>query len=172
MIGEPPQSSKIDFDTGSSQFIISDCAEFSGSTHCDSAASTTFHVNGKPWHIAYGKMSQAQSILSHDLVRINDLEVQNQQLALITNESHGFDDEIDRIMGLAFRSLSNSIASSKTVFENMMAQSLLDQGIFSFYLRKTSLAGSGDVIFDGMSSSRIKSGHTLTYTPVTCPKYQ
>ncbi|KAG0013235.1 hypothetical protein BGZ81_001156 [Podila clonocystis] len=53
------------------------------------AASTTLYANGKPWYITYGDMSQAQGNLGHDLARINNLEVQNRQLALVTNESRG-----------------------------------------------------------------------------------
>ncbi|KAF9090157.1 hypothetical protein BGX27_002325, partial [Mortierella sp. AM989] len=172
-IGEPPQSFKIDFDTGSSQFIISSksCIECSGTSHYDAAASKTFKANGKPWKITYGDQSHAEGILGHDLITLDGLRVKSQQLALVTSESAGFDDTIDGIMGLAFGSLSTSIAGTKTVFENMMSQGLVDRGIFSFYLGKASLQGGGEVIFGGMDESRIQDGHTVTYTPVTKPKY-
>ncbi|KAG0320033.1 hypothetical protein BGZ99_004716 [Dissophora globulifera] len=173
MIGEPPQAFKIDFDTGSSQFIISakDCIECSGTTHYDSTASTTFLANGNPWKITYGDQSHAEGILGHDRITLDTIIVENQQLALVTNESAGFDDTIDGIMGLAFGSLSTSIASTKTVFENMMAQKVVERGIFSFYLGKSKLNGGGEVIFGGMDMDRVEPGHKITYTPVTKAKY-
>ncbi|KAG0371670.1 hypothetical protein BGX24_001350 [Mortierella sp. AD032] len=173
MIGTPPQAFKIDFDTGSSQFIISakDCTECSGTTHYDSSASKTFRANGKPWMITYGDQSHAEGILGHDQILIDNIRVKNQQLALVTSESAGFDDTIDGIMGLAFGTLSTSIASTKTVFENMMAQKVVEKGVFSFYLGKASLNGGGEVIFGGVDMRRVEEGHKLTYTPVTKAKY-
>ncbi|KAF9903182.1 hypothetical protein EC991_004090 [Linnemannia zychae] len=173
MIGTPPQAFKIDFDTGSSQFIISakDCTECSGTTHYDSSASKTFRANGKPWMITYGDQSHAEGVLGHDQILIDNIRVKNQQLALVTSESAGFDDTIDGIMGLAFGTLSTSIASTKTVFENMMAQKVVEKGVFSFYLGKASLNGGGEVIFGGVDMGRVEDGHKLTYTPVTKAKY-
>jgi len=201
MIGEPPQAFKIDFDTGSSQFVISakDCEECSGATHYDPMVSTTFRAtkairpsssssspltvsltdsppsvsgdNPQPWHITYGDQSFAEGYIGQDRITLDGIQVQHQQLALVTNESTGFDDTIDGIMGLAFGALSTSIASTKTVFENMIAQKLVRQGVFSFYLGKSSLNGGGEVIFGGMDLDRIEPGHTLTFTPVTKPKY-
>ncbi|KAF9974868.1 hypothetical protein BGZ73_001643 [Actinomortierella ambigua] len=173
MIGEPPQSFKIDFDTGSSQFIIStkDCTECSGTSHYEPSASKTFRPSGEPWHITYGDMSHAEGRLGHDDVTIDDINVKNQQLAMVYSESAGFDDTIDGIMGLAFGALSSSIASTRTVFENMMDQHLVEKGIFSFYLGKASLQGGGEVIFGDLDMSRVEPGHDITYTPVTKAKY-
>ncbi|KAF9928611.1 hypothetical protein BGZ67_006861, partial [Mortierella alpina] len=199
MIGQPPQSFKvkdntagrfgdrmssksnveiltpspIDFDTGSSQFIIAakGCAQCSGATHYDPSVSKTFRANGKPWRITYGDQSHAAGYLGWDHIAIDGIRVKNQQLALVTNESAGFDDTIDGIMGLAFGALSASISSTKTVFENMMAQKLVDQGIFSFYLGKSSLQGGGEFIFGGMDLDRVAPGKEITYTPVTRARY-
>ncbi|KAF9155446.1 hypothetical protein BG015_009822 [Linnemannia schmuckeri] len=173
MIGTPPQAFKIDFDTGSSQFIISskDCIECSGTTHYDSSASSTFRANGKPWTITYGDQSHASGYLGHDQILLDNIRVKNQQLALVTSESTGFDDTIDGIMGLAFGSLSTSIASTRTVFENMMAQGVVERGIFSFYLGKASRGGGGEVMFGGMDLSRILEGENVVWTEVTKAKY-
>ncbi|KAF9982088.1 hypothetical protein BGZ75_006555 [Mortierella antarctica] len=164
---------EIDFDTGSSQFIIAakGCAQCSGATHYDPSVSKTFRANGKPWRITYGDQSHAAGYLGWDHIAIDGIRVKNQQLALVTNESAGFDDTIDGIMGLAFGALSASISSTKTVFENMMAQKLVDQGIFSFYLGKSSLQGGGEFIFGGMDLDRVAPGKEITYTPVTRARY-
>ncbi|KAF9538354.1 hypothetical protein EC957_006892 [Mortierella hygrophila] len=235
MVGEPPQSFKIDFDTGSSRFILStkDCTQCSGTTRYDSSLSKTFRLNSedtpssssnttstagtlprypssKPpqdpnaWHITYGDMSHAEGFLGRDHVTLGasfeststagagkkggrgGLTVQHQELALVTSESANFDEVIDGIMGLAFGALSSSSSSSspssggttpskvvptKTVFENMMTQGLVDRGVFSFYLGKSSRGGGGEVIFGGWDPSRIEDGHELVFTNVTRPKY-
>ncbi|KAG0257488.1 hypothetical protein BG011_003937 [Mortierella polycephala] len=164
---------EIDFDTGSSQFVISTkgCVHCSGSTHYDPATSKTFRANGRPWKVTYGDQSHAEGFLGHDIVTLDGIKVENQQLAMVTKESVGFDDIVDGIMGLAFGSLSTGIVGTRTVFENMMKQNLVDRGIFSFYLGKVSLNGGGEVIFGGLDMSRVEHGHKITYTPVIRAKY-
>ncbi|KAF8936187.1 hypothetical protein BGZ47_009627 [Haplosporangium gracile] len=231
LVGEPPQSFKIDFDTGSSRFILSSkgCTECSGTTRYDSSLSRTFRLNSedtpssvpsssstnttsatsmpryplsKPphdpnaWHITYGDMTHAEGFLGRDHVTIGatstteggngkkggsgGLTVQHQELALVTSESANFDEAIDGIMGLAFGVLSSSSSSgggtpkaapTKTVFENMMAQGLVDRGMFSFYLGKSSRGGGGEVLFGGWDPARIKDGEELVFTNVTRPNY-
>ncbi|KAG0363312.1 1,3-beta-glucanosyltransferase [Gamsiella multidivaricata] len=140
------------------------------------------------WHITYGDFSHAEGYLGRDHVRIENLVVQDQQLALITSESANFDDVIDGIMGLAFGSLSAPSSSSswapkpRTVFENMMDQGLVERGMFSFFLGKnrrdglasldgTRANGGGEVIFGGMDMGYVKEGHEIVWTNVTKPKY-
>ncbi|KAF9911077.1 hypothetical protein BX616_010676 [Lobosporangium transversale] len=127
-VGEPPQTFKIDFDTGSSKFILSSkaCKDCSGSTRFDPAASHTFRLNNEyenelgnknssstftsdpnTWHITYGDMSHAEGILGRDHVTIANLTVRHQQIALILSESANFDDVVDGIMGLSFGTLSS-----------------------------------------------------------------
>ncbi|KAF9110046.1 hypothetical protein BGX27_006854 [Mortierella sp. AM989] len=223
MVGEPPQKFKIDFDTGSSKFILSTkgCDECSGTTRYDSAASETFSLNNEyeknsantsasnnnntssstssqqtmtsfpkadinSWQITYGDLSHAEGFLARDDVTINNMKVQNQQLALVTTESSNFDDIVDGIMGLAFGTLSTTAdQQAKTVFENMMEQGLVNRGVFSFYLGKAPRdgrsgnidngrgvkLGGGEVLFGGIDEKRIREGHRIVYTPVTRPKY-
>ncbi|KAF9149401.1 hypothetical protein BG015_008808 [Linnemannia schmuckeri] len=152
------------------------------------------------WHITYGDMSHAEGFLGRDHVTLGatsiesttegdgdgkkggrgGLTVQYQELALVTSESANFDEAIDGIMGLAFGVLSSSSSSgggtpkavpTKTVFENMMAQGLVDRGMFSFYLGKSSRGGGGEVLFGGWDPARIKDGEELVFTNVTKPKY-
>ncbi|KAG9071491.1 hypothetical protein KI688_005703 [Linnemannia hyalina] len=173
MIGTPPQAFKIDFDTGSSQFIVSskDCTQCSGTTYYDSSASHTFRADGKPWTITYGDQSYASGFLGHDQILLDNIHIKNQQLALVTSESAGFDDTIDGIMGLAFGKLSKTVGGTRTVFENMMDQGLIERGVFAFYLGKASRGGGGEVIFGGMDLSRVEEGEKVTWTDVTKPKY-
>ncbi|KAF9539052.1 hypothetical protein EC957_005826 [Mortierella hygrophila] len=173
MIGTPPQAFKIDFDTGSSQFIVSskDCTQCSGTTYYDSSASHTFRADGNPWTITYGDQSYASGFLGHDQILLDNIHVKNQQLALVTSESAGFDETIDGIMGLAFGKLSRTVGGTRTVFENMMDQGLVERGVFAFYLGKASRGGGGEVIFGGMDLSRVEEGEEVTWTDVAKPKY-
>lgn len=145
-------------------------------------------------------MSHAEGFLGRDHVTLGSsgkgdggskkrggLTVQHQELALVTSESANFDDVVDGIMGLAFGTLASSSysppssvrsgpttppkAPTKTVFENMMSQGLVDRGVFSFYLGKSSLGGGGEVLFGGWDSNRIADGQELVFTNVTRPKY-
>ncbi|KAF9193030.1 hypothetical protein BGZ51_004263 [Haplosporangium sp. Z 767] len=129
MIGEPPQAFKVDFDTGSSKFILSTkgCSPCSGTSHYDPTASSTFRLHSNSdnisgnstslssmpsksntWRITYGDMSQAEGYLGQDHVMIDNLLIKNQQLALVTSESENFDEAIDGIMGLSFGAFSSS----------------------------------------------------------------
>ncbi|KAG0207354.1 hypothetical protein BGX28_001362 [Mortierella sp. GBA30] len=241
MVGEPPQEFKIDFDTGSSRFIIpsKDCQACSGSNRFDPSTSTTFNLYqdisaskdqtsktnvhlsssaselpissssleaASPWHITYGDLSHAEGFLGWDVVTIDKLMINNQQLALVTSESANFDDVVDGIMGLSFGMLSSPSSSSsssstiitsgskkaenelttKTLFENMIDQHLVERGVFSFYLGKSiqedSLdngnhenggggRGGGEVIFGGIDTSRIQEGYEIVYTPLIGSSY-
>ncbi|KAF9431702.1 hypothetical protein BGZ76_011804 [Entomortierella beljakovae] len=164
-IGTPPQPFKMQFDTGSSRFVLSasDCAQCSGDTHYNRLASSTFNKGSEePWDIHYGDGSFALGVISRDDVTLGDITIIGQSLNLVRNESEGFDDVIDGVMGLSFGELSNST----TVFESMMAQKKVSRGIFSFYLGKKSLGGGGEVVFGGLDMSRIEPGVEITYTNV------
>ncbi|KAF9985398.1 hypothetical protein BGZ75_003032 [Mortierella antarctica] len=218
MVGSPPQAFKVDFDTGSSRFILSskECGSCSGINRFDPTVSTTFlrygetesrmsdnssqiinnnsssqtssspsNLNTKSspgaWHITYGDLSHAEGYLGQDLITIDKLTVQNQQIALVTSESANFDDVVEGIMGLSFAAIASSrgtttTASTKSVFENMMEQRLVDRGVFSFYLGKATHGasvdgGGGEVIFGGIDLDRIADGHEIVYSPLIRPKY-
>ncbi|CAO3569049.1 unnamed protein product [Mortierella alpina] len=224
MVGSPPQAFKVDFDTGSSRFILSskECASCSGTSRFDPTTSATFvrygetvsggsnnsgqtgndiknnssssHSSHSPsspnarnsksslgaWHITYGDLTHAEGYLGQDQITIDRLTVEHQQIALVTSESANFDDVVEGIMGLSFAAISSSrtanAAATKTVFENMMDQGLVDRGVFSFYLGKATHGGSvdgggGEVIFGGMDLDRIEDGHAIVYSPLIRPKY-
>ncbi|KAF9287712.1 hypothetical protein BGZ68_001381 [Mortierella alpina] len=215
MVGSPPQAFKVDFDTGSSRFILSskECMSCSGMSRFDPTVSTTFlrygeaesrmgdnssqvsnintpsssssHPNSQSgtgaWHITYGDLTHAEGYLGQDIITIDKLTVKNQQIALVTSESADFDDVVEGIMGLSFAAISqpsrsNPKAITKSVFENMMEQGLVDRGVFSFYLGKATQGvnedgGGGEVIFGGIDLDRIEDGHEIVYSPLTKLKY-
>ncbi|KAF9349725.1 hypothetical protein BGX26_012013, partial [Mortierella sp. AD094] len=169
-IGTPPQSFKMQFDTGSSRFVLSasDCEQCSGDSHYNRAASSTFRKGSdEAWDIHYDDGSFASGQVGQDDVTLGDITVRAQSLNLVKNESEMFDDVVDGVMGLSFGQLSNST----TVFESMTSQNKMASGIFSFYLGKRYLGGGGEVIFGGLDMSRVLPGSEITYTNVIQPMH-
>ncbi|KAF9091689.1 hypothetical protein BGX23_004914 [Mortierella sp. AD031] len=139
-IGNPPQTVKLQFDTGSSRFVVStiECPDCSGDAHFNRTLSPTFREGTVPWKFQYGDGSYAQGLISEDSVTLGNITVQNQKLNLVLLESPNFDDVVDGVMGLSF----GAISGSTTVFES-------------------------EVIFGGMDMDRVEPGNDITYTPVT-----
>ncbi|KAG0379220.1 hypothetical protein BGX24_001268 [Mortierella sp. AD032] len=164
-IGTPPQTVKMQFDTGSSRFVVSttECSSCTGSSRFNRTRSTTFRPGVMPWTIHYGDGSFAEGITGEDKVTLGSISVDIQELNLVHSESSNFDDAVDGVLGLSF----GAISGSTTVFENMMSKNLVDKGIFSFFLGKRSINGGGEVIFGGMDMERVEPGNEITYTPVT-----
>ncbi|KAG0072812.1 hypothetical protein BGZ90_011793 [Linnemannia elongata] len=164
-IGTPPQTLKLQFDTGSSRFVVSttECPVCSGTAPFNRTLSSTFRAGLQPWKIHYGDGSFAEGVISEDKVTLGNITVQNQKLNLVQNESANFDDTVDGVMGLSF----GAISGSTTVFESMVEQKLVDQGVFSFFFGKRATNGGGEVIFGGVDMDRIEPGNAITYTNVT-----
>ncbi|KAF9102669.1 hypothetical protein BGX29_004338 [Mortierella sp. GBA35] len=139
-IGNPPQTVKLQFDTGSSRFVVFtiECPDCSGDAHFNRTLSPTFRDGAVPWKFQYGDGSYAQGLISEDSVTLGNITVQNQKLNLVLLESPNFDDVVDGVMGLSF----GEISGSTTVFES-------------------------EVIFGGMDVDRVEPGNDITYTPVT-----
>ncbi|KAF9155451.1 hypothetical protein BG015_009827 [Linnemannia schmuckeri] len=164
-IGTPPQTVKLQFDTGSSRFVVSttECSVCSGTSPFNGALSSTFRAGVQPWKIHYGDGSFAEGVIAEDKVTLGSISVQNQKLNLVLTESANFDDTVDGVLGLSF----GAISGSTTVFESMLEQKLVDKGVFSFFFGKRGINGGGEVIFGGVDMDRIEPGNEITYTRVT-----
>ncbi|KAG0316340.1 hypothetical protein BGZ97_007031 [Linnemannia gamsii] len=164
-IGTPSQTVKLQFDTGSSRFVVSTtkCPDCSGTSPFNSDLSSSYRPGVEPWQIHYGDGSFAEGFIAEDKVTLGPISVQNQKLNLVVSESPNFDDTVDGVLGLSF----GVISGSTTLFENMIKQELVDQGVFSFFFGKRSINGGGEVIFGGVDMDRIEPGSTITYTNVT-----
>uniref|UniRef100_F7EUW5 Peptidase A1 domain-containing protein n=1 Tax=Ornithorhynchus anatinus TaxID=9258 RepID=F7EUW5_ORNAN len=113
-IGTPPQEFTVVFDTGSSDFWVP-------SVFCNSHA-----------------CSEMQGFLGYDTLKISDLVSTHQAFGLSTQELGGIFTHatFDGVLGLAYPSLSSSEATP--VFDHMMKESLVAQGLFSIYLSRRS----------------------------------
>ncbi|NWR54144.1 CATE protein, partial [Bucorvus abyssinicus] len=172
-IGTPPQNFTVVFDTGSSNLWVP-------SVYCVSKAcihharfhpsqSSTYQAIGTPFSIQYGTGSLT-GVIGADQVVVEGLTVSNQQFAeSITEPGKAFlDAEFDGILGLAYPSLA--VDGITPVFDNMMAQDLVDLPIFSVYLSTNPESSTGgEVLFGGFDPSHFTG--TLNWVPVTQQGY-
>ncbi|KAG0164129.1 hypothetical protein DFQ28_010660 [Apophysomyces sp. BC1034] len=166
-IGTPPQTFKLDFDTGSADLWIA-------STLCkncnpkqnkfDASKSSTYKKDGRHWEIGYKDNSGASGILATDIVNLGGLIIKGQTIELaqkvVGNVQSG---SIDGLLGLAFDTLT-TVRGVKTPVDNLIAQKLIDKPIFGAYFGKASEGGGGEYIFGGYDPNHIDG--ELTTIPV------
>ncbi|XP_005230435.1 cathepsin E [Falco peregrinus] len=172
-IGTPPQNFTVVFDTGSSNLWVPSiyCVSKACAAHnqFQPVQSSTYQAVGTPFSIEYGTGSLT-GIIGSDQVVIEGLTVSNQQFAESVSEPGKafLDVSFDGILGLAYPSLA--VDGVTPVFDNMMAQNLVELPMFSFYLGKNPESPlGGEVIFGGFDPSRFMG--TLNWVPVTQQGY-
>jgi len=152
-IGTPPQTFKIDFDTGSADlWVFAVGISFSGHPLYDPSQSSTYVEDGRPWQIGYGDGSTATGTLAQETVNIGGITITKQTFAMATQASDQFArDTIDGLCGLSFDTLE-SVPGVKSAVDNMISQKLIPQPIFSFALVKKTDGGGGTITFGGTDS--------------------
>eukprot|EP01128_Nolandella_sp_AFSM9_P000759 TRINITY_DN10888_c0_g1_i1.p1 TRINITY_DN10888_c0_g1~~TRINITY_DN10888_c0_g1_i1.p1 ORF type:complete len:464 (+),score=144.41 TRINITY_DN10888_c0_g1_i1:179-1393(+) len=148
-LGTPPQKFEVLFDTGSSNVWIpsSQCPIWvlACDLHAqyDHTKSKTYVPNGEKFEIQYGSGSTS-GFLSQDTMQMAGLTIKNQVFAEVTGEpglafvAAGF----DGLAGLAFDSIS--VDHVTPFWYNLMAQKLVDEPVFAFWLnRAPSKPGKG-----------------------------
>jgi cathepsin D len=160
-VGTPPVAFTIDFDTGSSDFIIpgSRCTNCGSHTRYNPGASSTSVRLRKTFNTEYGDGSKVSGSLFNDTITIAGLTAARQTLGAATKFSRGFNDLVDGILGMAFRSISEYNANP--VFLNLAAQGQTTSPIFAM---KLTAAGS-ELTLGGLNSA-LYTGD-ITWVPVT-----
>ncbi|KAG9467652.1 cathepsin E [Eleutherodactylus coqui] len=172
-IGSPPQLFTVIFDTGSSNLWVP-------SVYCTSKAclehsrfkaskSSTYKTDSQPFFIQYGT-GNLTGILGIDQVNVQGITVQNQVFAESVSEpgSTFQDANFDGILGLAYPNLA--VDGCTPVFDNMIAQSLVEEPIFAVYMsRDPNSQEGGELVLGGYDASRF-SGQ-LNWVPVTVQGY-
>jgi hypothetical protein len=174
-IGTPPQSFQVIFDTGSSNLWVPQI----GCQHCGNPFfgkkhkynhddSTSYQPDGADFEIMYGSGSVAGYFSMESVTLANDLVVTGQRFGEI-QDAGGLGmayalGKFDGILGLGFTSIS--IDGAPTVFENAIAQNVVDQPIFAFYLGDNA---PGELTFGGYDPSKFEGD--LTYVKLLSATY-
>ncbi|KAG8430873.1 hypothetical protein GDO86_019830 [Hymenochirus boettgeri] len=172
-IGSPPQNFTVIFDTGSSNLWVP--SVYCGSPACaehkrfQPTLSNTYSPNGNNFSIQYGTGSLS-GVIGTDNVNVQGILVKNQQFGESVSEpgSTFADAKFDGILGLAYPAIA--VGGCTPVFDNMMAQNLVEMPMFSVYMsRIPNAVVGGELIFGGFDPSRY-SGQ-LNWVPVTIQGY-
>jgi len=173
-IGTPAQVFKVVFDTGSSNLWIpsSQCSWLDIACYFhkkyDSSASSTYVANGKDFSIQYGSGSLT-GFLSEDTVTLGGLVVKKQVFAEAVQQP-GLTfavGQFDGILGLAFKRIS--VDGVTPVFDNMVAQKLVDNNIFGFWLSRSGQGSGGEMTLGGIDKSHYTG--EITYVPLQNQTY-
>ncbi|NXW40166.1 CATE protein, partial [Nyctiprogne leucopyga] len=172
-IGTPPQNFTVVFDTGSSNLWVPSvyCVSKACAEHAKfhPSQSSTYQAIGTPFSIQYGTGSLT-GVIGSDQVVVEGLTVSNQQFAESVSEPGKafLDAEFDGILGLAYPSLA--VDGVTPVFDNMMAQNLVELPMFSVYMSANPESSlGGELLFGGFDPSRFTG--TLNWVPVTQQGY-
>ncbi|KAI3993284.1 hypothetical protein MKX01_010027 [Papaver californicum] len=175
-IGTPPQNFTVIFDTGSSNlWVPSSKCNFSIACYLHprykASQSSTYkkmvciHLERKYCEINYGSGS-ISGFFSEDNVKFGDLIFRNQTFIEATREgSLAFVlSKFDRILGLGFQEIS--VGNAVPVWYNMVAQGLVSEEVFPFWLNRDAEAkDGGEIVFAGIDPKQYKGSHT--YVPIT-----
>ncbi|KAL8873569.1 MAG: hypothetical protein Q9174_000985 [Haloplaca sp. 1 TL-2023] len=143
-VGTPPQTFKVDFDTGSADLWLFS-TELPESVHTqshnvfDPMKSSTFRdCPGSSWKISYGDGSDASGIVGTDNVTIGGLTIEGQSIQLAKTLSPQFaSGRGDGLLGLAYGSI-NTVTPKPVAspVENMIIQSDIPKSseLFTAYL--------------------------------------
>jgi cathepsin D len=165
-VGTPPVDFIVDFDSGSCDFTLpgvgcQNCRQ--GATQYNPAASATSVALGQTFRTGYGDGSELSGSLYTDTVTIAGLAATQQTFGVASQFSRGFNDLVDGIMGMAFRSLSEYNANP--VFQNLVDQGQTSSPIFAMKLT----AGGSQLTLGGLISA-LYTG-SITWVPVLNPEY-
>ncbi|XP_016071374.1 PREDICTED: cathepsin E [Miniopterus natalensis] len=172
-IGSPPQNFTVIFDTGSSNLWVPSvyCTSPACKTHprFSPSQSNTYSAAGSHFFIQYGTGSLS-GVIGADQVSVEGLTVVGQQFGeSVTEPGQTFvNAEFDGILGLGYPSLA--VGGVTPVFDNMMAQNLVDVPMFSVYMSSDPEGGAGsELIFGGYDHSHFSG--SLNWVPVTKQSY-
>ena len=138
LIGSPPQSFTVVYDTGSADLWVFSAATGVSMTsfnhYYDRRLSSSYRANGSRWSIEYGE-GEASGYLSTDRVTLAGRTVQAQTFGEAIAYSSNFQnlhDPTDGILGLSFSAISE--AESKTVIDRLFEEGAIERRVFSFFL--------------------------------------
>jgi cathepsin D len=172
-VGTPPQDFNVIFDTGSSNLWVPsvNCKDCGSHPRYDATKSSTYKKNGTAFYIRYGS-GPVSGTFDGDDVTVGNIKTTGgvQQFAEILDVS-GLGlayavGKFDGILGLGFQSIS--VGGVPTVFQTMMAQGLVEDTIFAFYLSPSS-GQDGELVIGGLDKDHFSG--PISYVPLTWEGY-
>ncbi|NXI60688.1 CATE protein, partial [Chloroceryle aenea] len=172
-VGTPPQRFTVVFDTGSSNFWVP-------SAYCISEAcrihqkfksflSDSYEHGGEAFSLQYGT-GQLVGIAGKDTLKISNISIKGQDFGESVFEpgptfalAH-----FDGVLGLGYPSLA--VGNALPVFDSIMNQQLVEEPIFSFYLKRGDDTENGGVLILGGIDHSLYKG-SIHWVPVTEKSY-
>ncbi|XP_068442537.1 nothepsin [Clinocottus analis] len=173
-LGTPAQNFSVVFDTGSSDLWVP-------STYCVSQAcashrrfkafeSTSFRHDGRTFGIHYGS-GHLLGVMARETLKIESLIALNQEFGESVYEpgSVFVRSKFDGVLGMGYPSLAEILGNP--VFDNMLAEKVVEEPIFSFFLSRTTSSGTpaGELLLGGKDEA-LYSG-PINWIPVTAKGY-
>ncbi|XP_043964446.1 nothepsin [Gambusia affinis] len=173
-VGTPPQNFSVIFDTGSADLWVpsSYCVSQACALHRRFKAfeSKTFHHDGRIFGIHYGS-GHLLGVMGRDTVKIGEMTILNQQFgeSVYEPDSAFVSAKFDGVLGLAYQSLAE--IQGNPVFDNMLAQNIVDQPVFSFYLSRRTRTSTpeGELLLGGIDEAMYN--RPINWLPVTAKGY-
>merc|ERR1712168_1339691 len=174
-IGTPGQKFNVIFDTGSSNLWIPSkkCGflNIACRTHnqYDSTKSSTYIADGADFSIAYGTGAM-KGFVSGDKVCVAGTCVKEQKFAEATKEPGlaFIAAKFDGILGMGFSKIS--VNHLPTVFDNMVAEGVVEDSVFSFWLNRNPDGSNGGQLVLGGVDDSLYTGE-INYLPITREGY-
>merc|ERR1719370_680040 len=174
-IGTPGQKFKVIFDTGSSNLWIPSkkCGflNIACRTHnkYDSTKSSSYVADGADFSIAYGTGAM-KGFVSGDKVCVSGTCVKEQKFAEATKEPGlaFIAAKFDGILGMGFSKIS--VNHLPTVFDNMVAEGVVEDSVFSFWLNRNPDDSNGGQLVLGGVDETLYTGE-INYLPITREGY-
>mmetsp|Transcript_35651 Transcript_35651/g.42952 ORF Transcript_35651/g.42952 Transcript_35651/m.42952 type:complete len:404 (+) Transcript_35651:65-1276(+) len=172
-IGTPPQPFKVVMDTGSSNLWVP--GQHCWSPPCwlhkcyHASKSSTYAKNGTAFSIQYGS-GALQGTLDIDTVSVGSMTVKSQTFAESTKEPGVafLAAKFDGILGLAFPKIA--VDGVVPWFQNAVAQKVVAEEKFAFWLdRDTTASAGGEITFGGLDSAHYTGD--ISYVPLTAETY-
>ncbi|KAJ1721673.1 aspartic proteinase precursor [Coemansia erecta] len=159
-LGTPPQTFRVVFDTGSSDFWIPsiDCDSSACVPHerFNSSSSSTYITSHLPFSLNYGTGALMGQV-GADTLRVGNLTVPGVHVGLATHMGHFFQKaQFDGVFGLGFPRLSR-VQAQPPLFA-MAHAGLLEKPVFSFWVRegRNGQHAGGEVVLGGVNPARFE----------------
>ncbi|KAJ7411424.1 Cathepsin E [Pitangus sulphuratus] len=172
-VGTPPQRFTVVFDTGSSNFWVPSayCISEACRVHqkFKSFKSDSYEHGGEAFSLQYGS-GQLLGIAGKDTLQISNISIKGQDFGESVFEpgttfvlAH-----FDGVLGLGYPSLA--VGNALPVFDSIMNQRLVEEPVFSFYLKRgDDTENGGELILGGIDHSLYKG--SIHWVPVTEKSY-